>query len=155
MLVSVNLSKEVYEYFREYDLSQVVDKLLEMYDFTNLPPITGTRYKEVKVNITNTVYIETYNMLGARSKKVSLGRLFEFAYNMDVLALPRFQAMRDITLEDPTDGLLQRAYKALLDARKYDESSELKDITQLVRAYISYRKKLREEIHDGRVEQAD
>ena len=140
MLISVNLSKQVYEYFKGYDLSQVTDKLLDMYDFTSLPPITGERYKEVRINVTNELYLDLYERYGARSKKVSLSRLLEFAYTMDVLALPRFQVMRDQELENPVPDLLEKAYRILCEARKYDDSPELNDITKLVRAYFTFYK---------------
>lgn len=136
MIVSVNMSREVYEYFKGHDLSKVADALLEMYDFTNLPQKTGPREKECRLNVSNEYYISLYNTLGPRSKKISLGRLFEFAYTMDVLSLPRFESMRDDSQnDDPTPTLIDRAYKALLLAQKYDKSPELKQLTDLVYEY--------------------
>lgn len=139
MIVNANLSKEVYEYYKGHDLSRVADTLLEMYDFTNLPQcgakIEGTR-KEVKINVSNEYYISLYNTFGARSKKLSLGRLFEFGYNMDVLSLARFEAMRvDGPTDDPTYSLVDKAYKALLMAQKYDASEELEQIKTIVYSY--------------------
>ena len=137
MLVNVNMSREVYEYFKDYDLSAVADTLLDMYDFTNLPQIAGKREVERRVNVSNTAYIDLYETLGPRSKKISLGRLFEFAYSMDVLALPRFEQLRltNPVKTDPTVSLLTKAYRALLEAQKYDNSTELKEITSLVYGY--------------------
>ena len=136
MIVNVNMSREVYDYFKGHDLSKVADALLEMYDFTNLPQRTGPREKEVKVNISNEYYISLYNTLGPRSKKISLGRLFEFAYNMDVLALPRFESMRaEDQHNNPTYSLVDRAYRALLAAQKHDKTPELKELTRLVYEY--------------------
>ena len=136
MIVNVNMSREVYDYFKSHDLSKVADALLEMYDFTNLPQRVGPREKEVKVNISNEYYISLYNTLGPRSKKISLGRLFEFAYNMDVLALPRFESMRAEDQHDnPTYSLVDRAYRALLTAQKYDKTPELRQLTKLVYEY--------------------
>ena len=135
MLVNVNMSKEVYNYFKGHDLSLVADALLEMYDFTNLPQRQGLREIERKVNVSNETYINLYNTLGARSKKLSLGRLFEFAYNMDVLSLPRFNNMRVYEKDDPTLSLVTKAYTALLTAQKYDKSPELEEITSLVYGY--------------------
>lgn len=136
MIVNVNMSREVYDYFKGHDLSKVADALLEMYDFTNLPQRTGPREKEIKVNISNEYYISLYNTLGPRSKKISLGRLFEFAYNMDVLALPRFESMRAEDQHDnPTYSLVDRAYRALLTAQKYDKTPELRQLTKLVYEY--------------------
>lgn len=136
MIVNVNMSREVYDYFKGHDLSKVADALLEIYDFTNLPQRVGPREKEVKVNISNEYYISLYNTLGPRSKKISLGRLFEFAYNMDVLALPRFESMRAEDQHDnPTYSLVDRAYRALLTAQKYDKTPELRQLTKLVYEY--------------------
>lgn len=137
MLISVNMSLEVYNYFKEYDLSQIADTLLEMYDFTNLPQKSGPREKECRINVSNEYYISLYKSLGPRSKKVSLSRLFEFAYNMDVLALPRFESMHNPDQsDDPTYSQINKAYKALLVAQKYDKSPELKEITNLVYNYM-------------------
>lgn len=137
MLVNVNMSNEVYNYYKGHDLSQVADALLEMYDFTNLPQKSGPREKECRINVSNEYYISLYNTLGPRSKKISLGRLFEFGYNMDVLALSRFDKMRntDRRIDSPVPALLDKAYKALLLACKYDTSAELKTITSLVYDY--------------------
>ena len=136
MIVSVNMSLEVYNYFKGHDMSKVADALLEMYDFTNLPQKVGAREKECRLNISNEHYISLYNTLGPRSKKISLGRLFEFAYTMDVLSLPRFETMRDDAQnDDPTPSLIDKAYKALLLAQKYDNSEELRQITDVVYNY--------------------
>ena len=136
MIVNANMSNEVYNYFKGYDMSRVADILLEMYDFTNLPQRIGPREKECKINVSNEYYISLYKTLGARSKKLSLGRLFEFAYNMDVLAMPRFQEMRvSEQKDDPTYSLVLKAYRALLAAQVYDNSNELQEITQIVYEY--------------------
>lgn len=140
MIVNANLSREVYEYYKGHDLSCVADTLLEMYDFTNLPQcaakIDPTQRKECRINVSNEYYISLYNTFGPRSKKLSLSRLFEYGYNMDVLALPRFDTMRiDNQNDDPTPSLINKAYRALLLAQKYDPSPELKQITDLVYAY--------------------
>lgn len=136
MIVNVNMSREVYDYFKGHDLSKVADALLEMYDFTNLPQRVGPREKEIKVNVSNEYYISLYNTLGPRSKKLSLGRLFEFGYNMDVLAHSRFESMRAEDQNDnPTYSLVDRAYRALLAAQKHDKTPELKELTRLVYEY--------------------
>ena len=136
MIVNVNMSREVYDYFKGHDLSKVADALLEMYDFTNLPQRVGPREKEIKVNVSNEYYISLYNTLGPRSKKLSLGRLFEFGYNMDVLAHSRFESMRvEDQNDNPTYSLVDRAYRALLAAQKHDKTPELKELTRLVYEY--------------------
>lgn len=136
MIVNVNMSREVYDYFKGHDLSKVADALLEMYDFTNLPQRVGPREKEIKVNVSNEYYISLYNTLGPRSKKLSLGRLFEFGYNMDVLTHSRFESMRvEDQNDNPTYSLVDRAYRALLAAQKHDKTPELKELTRLVYEY--------------------
>lgn len=141
MIVNANISRDVFEYYKGYDLSQVVNALLEMYDFTNLPqcaPKTdpGQR-KECKINVSNEYYISLYNTLGARSKKLSLGRLLEFGCNMDILSHSRFHTMRVEQRQDnPVHSLLDRAYRALLMAQKYDDSVELEALTNLVYKYM-------------------
>jgi hypothetical protein len=130
------MSREVVDYFNGYNLSQVADTLLEMYDFTNLPAVQSVRYAEKPVTITNETFIDLYTTLGPRNKKVSLARLFEFAYNMDVLAMPRFEEMRGTTsIVSPVYTLLDRAYRLLLQAQKNDDSAELKVITDAVYNY--------------------
>lgn len=133
MRVAVNMSQEVYEYFKNYNLSEVANVLLEQYDFTSLPQTSGLRDVERVVDITDPVYIQLYKTVGPRSKKVSLGRLFEFAYNMDYLAKSKIQPTGRV--DNPTSSLVKRAYIALLAAQKYDDSKELKDLTQLVYQY--------------------
>ena len=135
IVVNVNMSLEVAEYFKDYDLSQVANTLLEMYDFTNLPAVQTTRAREYKVTVSNEAFISLYKTLGPRNKKVSLGRLFEFGYNMDVLSLPRFEEARVVTNSTPVHSLVDRAYRALLQAQKYDASEELREITTLVYQY--------------------
>ena len=139
MLVNVNMSREVHDYFKDYDLDSVADRLLEMYDFTNLPATTGKRYSERKVNVSNEAFISLYKSLGPRNKKVSLARLFEFAYNMDVLALERFKEMKIGGVHDPVPACLERAYAALLSAQKYDKSTRLATITEALYAYKKYK----------------
>lgn len=135
MNVSFNMSLEVFTYFKDYDMSELADTLLDMYDFTNMPATSGIRDKEIRVNVSNKAYISLYTTLGARSKKVSLGRLFEFAYNMNVLSLERFEILKKQNTDNPLKTLLNRAYKALLEAQKFDKSDELKKITNLVYEY--------------------
>ena len=139
MFVNVNFSREVYEYFKGHDLNQVANTLLDMYDFTNLPPTEGKRYTEKKLDITNEAFISLYKTLGPRNKKVSLARLFEFAYNMDVLTLPRFASMRVTTTAPdpayPAFSLVTKAYRALLDAEKLCPSDELRTLVEAVYTY--------------------
>lgn len=139
MLVSANVSKEVYRYYYGHDLDLVVDTLLEMFDMSNLPERTGERYKELRINVSNENYLEAYMHYGAKSKKVSLARLLEFGMKSDVLSMERFNLMRrvveKVSKKNPVYSQLSKAYKALLMAREYDDSEELKIITNLVYDY--------------------
>ena len=92
--VTVNMSRDVADYFVNKNLTIVVDKLLGLYDFTNLPPLSQTTTIQRKVTVTNPLYISLYQSVGPQSKMVSLSRLLEFAYNMqtdlsDVPVSPR------------------------------------------------------------------
>lgn len=135
MIVSVNMAREVYEYFKDYNLSDVANTLLEQYDFTILPQTSGRRDVERKVNIVDPVYIALYNAVGPRSKKISLGRLFEFAYSMDVLGLPNFRVKPSANTDNPVSSLVDRAYKSLLEAQKYSGDQVLKELTRAVYEY--------------------
>ena len=135
MIVAVNMSREVFEYYKEYDLSAIADTLLEIYDITSLPPTCGQRDVERKINVSDQFYLSLYKTYGPRSKKTSLGRLFEFGYRMDVLAMPRFKIFRAEKVDDPTFSLVDKAYKALLEAKKYDDSAELAEIITFVYDY--------------------
>lgn len=132
MIVSVNMSQEVYDYFKDYDFSDVANSLLERYDFTCLPQTSGLRNKEVRVNIVNPAYIQLYNTVGPRSKKVSLGRLFEFACNIDALNDLEIKP-RDKT-DNPVPALLEKVYRTLLEIQKYTDDSNIKEITNIVRS---------------------
>ena len=132
MVVNVNMSREVYEYFKDYDLSDVANCLLEQYDFTVMPPTSGQRDVERKVNITDPVYIRLYRAVGPRSKKVSLARLFEFAYHADVLSNPNFAVKPTKHQDDPTYNLINSAYHYLLRAKKYNDHEQIALVTKIV-----------------------
>lgn len=132
MIVSANLSQEVYHYFKDYNLSDVANALLAKYDFTCLPPTSGKRYKEIRVNITDPVYISLYGTVGPHSKKVSLGRLFEFAYYMDVLSSPDFSVEPTKNEDSPVPQLLNKAYRALLEAQQYTDNLIIKELTKMI-----------------------
>ena len=142
IIVTVNLSREVAEYFKNYDLSKVIDLLLDMFDFTNLPACNLPRYTYKKVAITNSTYISLYNTLGPKNKMVSLGRLLEYAYNIDVLSLPRFeqfmQKQEDNTMQKAFTSALYKAYRALLDAQQFVPQQEREYIDTLTKAVYDY-----------------
>jgi hypothetical protein len=135
MIVAVNMSRDTYEYFKNYNLSKLADSLLEIYDITTLPPIVGERAVERQINISNENYIHLYKTLGPRSKMVSLGRLFSFAHQMDVLATGQFKIYEDIKEDDPIPPLLEKAYKALAAAKKHSDDPFLEDIVSILYNY--------------------
>lgn len=137
MRVSINMPTRVYDYFKEYDFNDLVDCLLQQYDITAMPQTTVDRNDRVErvVNVTDPTYIQLYNIVGPRSKKVSLARLLEFAYNMDVLSNPHFEVKPTSNKDNPTASLIGTAYRALLNAQRYNpDDKELKEITDLVYA---------------------
>ena len=91
MRVALNMSRQTYEYWKNYNLSRAADVLLEMYDITSLPPANTQREVERSVNITNEDFIELYHRVGARSKFVSVARLFAFGAEADVAATDAFK----------------------------------------------------------------
>lgn len=94
MIVAVNMSKEVFEYYDQYgNWDELVNKLLELYDITMMPPVKGERYTQRKVNVTNENYIALYEQLGAKNKMLSLARLLEFGFECDVLSTSMFKNM--------------------------------------------------------------
>jgi hypothetical protein len=145
MIINANVTTEIAEYYKNYDISAVVDALLDMYDFTNLPQCTIKRdpsnRRELKINVTNTYYLSLYDSLGAHSRKLSLGRLLEFGYSMDVLALPRFKNLLVEQKPDESYTLIDRAYRALVAAKQYDDSPELAKIVEVVYSYREVKKK--------------
>ena len=135
MIVNVNMSQEVYDYFKNYNFDDLTEYLLNRYDFTVLPQTSGKRDIERKVNVNNQAYIQLYNIVGPRSKKISLGRLFEFAYNLDVLSITGFELKTVEYNKNMISTFIYRAYRILLDAQKYSNDLNLKEITTLVYEY--------------------
>lgn len=131
MIVSVNLSQEVYDYYKDYDLSDIANALLKQYDFTCLPAKTGGRDKEIRVNVTDPTYIQLYKVVGPRSKKVSLARLFEFGYNMDALCCLDIKPTKNE--DNPFPTLMEKVYRTLLEAQKYTDNPCIKDMIEIAR----------------------
>lgn len=150
MQISVNMSQEVAEYFKDYDMDKVIDTLLDMYDFTNLPAVYRPRYTFKTVNVTNEAYLSLYNTLGPRNKKVSLSRLVEFAYDMDVLALPRFEAFHttsSVNKDKQLQSAVYDAYRSLLRGRKYCADENISAQLEIViRITHNFYKQLSEEV---------
>lgn len=135
--VNANLSKEIYEYYEGYNLSDVVATLLDMFDITQLPPVEGQRYKEVRLTISDPYYISLYRSLGPRNKKVSLARLLSYGYSVDVLSNTT-KFVKILTKQDEISvsrAAVLRAYSYLSDARKAHSTQELIEIMRLVYKY--------------------
>lgn len=135
--VCANVSGEVAEYYKGYDINRVANALLEIFEFDNLPPMSGKREVEYRVIINNEFYENMYKTYGPRSKKVSLGRLFEFGMNMDVLKSEQFKAFKDENYLPPDLGqiYLNRAYADLKKAQRYCQDERLKQIVEALRFY--------------------
>lgn len=154
MKISVTMSKEATEYFANIDLSTLINNLLDVYDYTNLPAVSRPRYTYRSVDITNETFLSLYNSLGAHNKKVSLSRLIEFAYDMDVLATSPSLATKEGSMQTITpaiervqqmqrakrlQSLVYKAYRALMDASSlYEKPPEpLVQVLDVVRTYYN------------------
>lgn len=106
MKVCANVSKEVADYYKNYDLDKVVDIMLGIYDITTLPPVDkSARSKRVQltIDITNEEYISLYKFYGSRSVKISIARLLDFGYNMLVLDNIAFEFARKKVTDEPVE----------------------------------------------------
>jgi len=125
MKITFNVTQEVYDYFSCYDMTQLVDNLLDIYDFTTLPEASPNKTKQVRCEVHNLTYIAMYNAVGPRSKKVSLARLLEFAFNMDICNNPDFTLLPIKDKHNPVKALITKAYNLLVEAAKQDNSTDL------------------------------
>ena len=132
MIIRVNMSEEVADYYAGYNLDYIVDVLLKEVDFMNLPKYSGKREVIRDVDVQNDLYKTLYNTLGPRSNKVSLSRLLEYGYNIDVISqynIPIDDGYEARSEKDKCISLLHKAYINLLDASKIDNNiSSMKDI---------------------------
>lgn len=135
--VCANVSREVAEYYKGCDIDDIVNTLLETFEFDRLPQMTGEREAELRVTVDNELYEEMYRKYGSRSKKVSLGRLLEFGMNMDVLNSEGFKIFK-VEKPEIDYGLLytKKAARALKMATKYDDSEILSTALEALKVYI-------------------
>lgn len=137
--ICVNISIQADEYFKEHDLSQVVNVLLEMYDITSVPKHTYKDRVQRRVTVWNDLWLDLYNKFGPRYHGISIARLIEFAYLTDVLALERFKGLKktEAPPKNFTLVLIRRVYKNLLDLQKQRPNDmQLKQITEIVYNYM-------------------
>lgn len=144
MIVKVSFSKEVLSYFKNYDLDKICDLLLETFDITNLPPCELPRYTYRTINVNNENFISLSNSLGPWSKKLSLSRLFEFAYNLDFLSEGDYSSYllseKSVNAAPSVNQQLDKIYRLLLEIKKYDSSEELQSIISMVYLYMKLKK---------------
>ena len=128
MIIRVQMSKEVADYYKNYNLDEVVNTLLQEIDFMNLPQYSGSREVIKDVNVTNELFIKMYDTFGPRSKKVSISRLLEYGYNRDFLSEYDIDTIEN---KEPNKiaSLLKKAYTYLLEAAKLD--SKLKELAKI------------------------
>lgn len=88
MRVAANMSKDVAEYYEGYNLDEIVNEMLCRYDITTLPSTSmrrgGQRVERV-IDVTNEDFIVMKEHMPSRTKLLSLGRLLEYGYNIDIL----------------------------------------------------------------------
>lgn len=134
MVINVMISEEVYTYFAPYDLSKITDLLIDMYEIETLPQIATPTTKQVRLDITNPLYILLYNTFGPRSKKVSIGRLLDFAYNLDILSLKPELATFTREYSEPTpitaDTHIAKAIEHLVKAMRIEPREIIKIVLE-------------------------
>lgn len=135
----VNISVQADEYFKEHDLSQVVNVLLEMYDITSVPKHSYKDKVQRRVTIWNNFWLELYDKFGPRYHGISIARLIEFAYLTDVLALERFKGLKktEAPPKNFTLVLVRRVYKNILDLQKQrPDDPQLRQIAEIIYNYM-------------------
>lgn len=129
MKICASMSKNVNDYYtrhcksqREWDL--VINKLLEHYDVSSMPPVREDKYTQRMFNITNEDYLSLYYLFGARSKKVSLSRILQFGMDVDIFSFDEFANIKadDIPVNiqnlSKKKSLLKKALNLLKDCDK-------------------------------------
>lgn len=139
----VGLSDVALEYYEGYNLSRVVDELLETFDISVMPSVTRDITHRKTVNVYNVPFINDYLKYGARSEKVSLTRLVEYGYDADVLRLPQFKTpdlrrTKDVVTGDDTDyiALLEKAKKCLNSAKVLKRDRNIETIIHMINEEI-------------------
>lgn len=132
MIVRVNMAKEVADYFNGYNLDEIINLLLNEYDFLHLPSYSGRRDVIRDINVTNELYINMYQHYGPHSKKVSLSRLLEHGYNMDCLATLSIEK-EEVNIDNSKNkakSLIKSAYEKLLQASVLLNNDGLKELAK-------------------------
>ena len=147
--VCANVSREVADYYRGCEINDVVNTLLETFEFDKLPQMRGEREVELRLTVNNEFYESMYKTYGPRSKKVSLGRLLEFGKDMDVLNSDAFKIYK-ADIAEPDFGLfyLNKAVRNLKKAAEFDKSDFIVSLYEGLRAYMIKKGMVDEEAQD-------
>lgn len=148
--IRVNFSLQTFEYFKDYNLGEVADYLLSTLEYLSLPDYGGKRDVVRDVTVTNQEYIHLRNTLGSKSHKLSLSRLFEYAYNIDILASPLFSPRPQVMRSNQSLAqALRRAYNALDAAVKYLNGSPYEHYEQIIKGLRQTTGTIEREVRGG------
>ena len=127
MIMSVTLTRDMNDYYKAKNLDIIVATLLQRYDITTLPQVTGEGRYVRKVEVKDPAYIALCGFYGTKSPKVSLSRLLFFGMCQDVCATLSAEELR-LPSED-TLSVLQSVL-AFLD--KVPRSPRIEQLYKLV-----------------------
>lgn len=133
--IRIAMNDEVYNYFKDINLSSIVDDMLETYNITEIPELSHTvrtHYRDVIV--TNPEYLRMRSILGVRDPQVNLSRLFECAYAQDYLNEANYKVVNSYK----TDLLKAKMFvlKAKFILNRYDVGDCTDDLLTDIDEYI-------------------
>lgn len=133
--IRIAMNDEVYNYFKDINLSSIVDDMLETYNITEIPELSHTvrtHYRDVIV--TNPEYLRMRSILGVRDPQVNLSRLFEWAYAQDYLNEANYKVVNSYK----TDLLKAKMFvlKAKSILNRYDVGDCTDDLLTDINEYI-------------------
>ena len=148
--VTVSMTKEVADYYKQYLRSaeawtMFVDKMLERYELESLPPVTGEKYTQKTITVTNEYFVSLYNEFGAKSKRCSIARLLALGKDIDIFSEEEFQQIKDIKVTTTVNSIkiaaLTRVVRELNAAcavptfRHDEQEAYLQDVRDFVQTY--------------------
>ena len=133
--IRIAMNDDVYNYFKDINLSSIVDDMLETYNITEIPELSHTirtHYRDVIV--TNPEYLRMRSILGVRDPQVNLSRLFEWAYAQDYLNEANYKVVNSYK----TDLLKAKMFvlKAKSILNRYDVGDCTDDLLTDINEYI-------------------
>lgn len=133
--IRIAMNDAVYNYFKDINLSSIVDDMLETYNITEIPELSHTvrtHYRDVIV--TNPEYLRMRSILGVRDPQVNLSRLFEWAYAQDYLNEANYKVVNSYK----TDLLKAKMFvlKAKSILNRYDVGDCTDDLLTDINEYI-------------------